>query len=79
MNRKEHSACRNLTSVIMMPVTTLKILTRLAAKIADMDVSLVNLIDTFTHMPGEDSVCQYNITEDNYFEVADLAAGNKFI
>ena len=67
-----------------------KDLTRLAAKIADMDVSLVNLIDTFnqwtisnhgldiSHMPREDSVCQYTITEDNYFEVADLAADNRF-
>jgi signal transduction histidine kinase len=68
-----------------------KDLARLAAKVAGTDISLVNLIDTFTQwtisnhglsldqMPREDSVCQYTIAADNgQFEVADLTADIRF-
>lgn len=68
-----------------------KDLTRLAAKVAGTEVSLVNLIDTFTQwtvssfgltieqMPREDSVCQYTITTENpSFEVRDLSSDERF-
>lgn len=67
-----------------------KDLTRLAAKIAGTDISLVNLIDTYTQwtvsnygldleqMPREDSACQYTIMGDDYFEVSDLSADVRF-
>jgi len=67
-----------------------KDLARLAAKVAGTEISLVNLIDTFTQwtisnhglsidqMPREDSVCQYTIIEDDHFEVADLTADDRF-
>lgn len=67
-----------------------KDLARLAANIAGTPISLVNLIDSFTQwsvsthgidieqMPREDSVCQYTIMTDNFFEVDDLAADNRF-
>jgi signal transduction histidine kinase len=65
-------------------------LTRLAAKVAGTEISLINLIDTFTQwtisnyglpleqMPREDSVCQYTIVSSESFEVNDLAADNRF-
>jgi signal transduction histidine kinase len=67
-----------------------KDLTKLAAKVAGTDISLVNLIDTFTQwtianyglsidqMPREDSICQYTIMQNDGFEVEDLAADNRF-
>jgi len=67
-----------------------KDLAKLAAKVAGTSISLVNLIDTFTQwsvsnygleieqMPREDSVCQYTIMTDNFFEVEDLTADNRF-
>lgn len=67
-----------------------KDLAKLAAKIAGTPISLVNLIDTYTQwsvsnyglaieqMPREDSVCQYTIMEDNFFEIQDLRADNRF-
>lgn len=67
-----------------------KDLTRLAAKIAGTDISLVNLIDTYTQwtvsnygldleqMPREDSACQYTIMEKDYFEVPDLSSDTRF-
>lgn len=67
-------------------------LTKLAAKIAGTQVSLVNLIDHFTQwsvssfgmditqMPREDSVCQYVVADPSRedFEVQDLAQDERF-
>ncbi len=67
-----------------------KDLTHLAAKISGADISLVNLIDSYTQwsvsnvgldidqMPREDSVCQYTILEDDHFEVQDLSTDIRF-
>lgn len=67
-----------------------KDLTRLAANVAGTEISLVNLIDSFTQwsisnyglsidqMPREDSVCQYTLMGNNSFEVADLRADERF-
>jgi len=67
-----------------------KDLARLAAKVAGTDVSLVNMIDTFTQwtishhgldidqMPRNESVCQYTIVSDGQFEVADLSSDHRF-
>lgn len=67
-----------------------KDLTKLAAKIAGTEVSLINLIDSYTQwtvasygtelkqMDREDSVCQYTIMADNHFEVEDLKAHHVF-
>jgi len=69
---------------------TFKDLASMAAKIAGAEISLINLIDSFTQwtvsnygiemeqMPRTDSVCQYTITKDNYFEVPDLSADPRF-
>jgi hypothetical protein len=63
----------------------LKDLARLVAKVAETDVSLINLIDSYTQwsvategvpaiqMPREDSVCQCTIMDDQSFEVKDLS------
>ncbi|WP_207531666.1 GAF domain-containing sensor histidine kinase [Desertivirga arenae] len=65
-------------------------LARLAAKIAGSEISLVNLIDTYTQwtisshgisldqMGREESVCQYTIVETDKFEVSDLTADDRF-
>lgn len=66
-------------------------LTRLAAKVAGAEISLINLIDSFTQwtisdygltleqMPREDSVCQYTIlSKEGPFEVQDLSADDRF-
>ena len=70
--------------------STFKDLTQLAAKISGTDISLVNLIDTYTQwsvsnfgleieqMAREDSVCQYTILEDDHLEVEDLSADTRF-
>ncbi|RZL47460.1 MAG: GAF domain-containing sensor histidine kinase [Pedobacter sp.] len=67
-----------------------KDLAKLAAKVAGTDISLVNLIDTFTQwtisnhglsidqMPREESVCQYTIANDDHFEVPDLTSDSRF-
>jgi signal transduction histidine kinase len=68
-----------------------KDLTKLAAKVAGTEISLINLIDSFTQwsianyglpleqMPREDSVCQYTIVaESGQFEVKDLSADRRF-
>ncbi|MBD1392143.1 GAF domain-containing sensor histidine kinase [Mucilaginibacter glaciei] len=67
-----------------------KDLAKLAAKVAGTEISLVNLIDSFTQwtitnhgldidqMPREDSVCQYTIAAENQFEVTDLKADDRF-
>jgi len=65
-------------------------LTLLAAKVAGTEISLVNLIDSYTQwsiashgldlqqMPREESVCQYTITSDQAFEVTDLSLDERF-
>lgn len=65
-------------------------LARLAAKVAGTNISLVNLIDSYTQwtisshgldieqMPREESVCQYTILEQDHFEVQNLAEDNRF-
>jgi len=67
-----------------------KDLAKLVAKVPGTDISLVNLIDTFTQwtisihglsidqMPREESVCQYTIANEDYFEVPDLTSDSGF-
>ncbi|RFZ90615.1 GAF domain-containing protein [Mucilaginibacter conchicola] len=67
-----------------------KDLAKLAAKVAGTEISLVNLIDSFTQWsitnhgleteptPREETVCQYTILGDDPFEVQDLAADDRF-
>ncbi len=62
-----------------------KDLSILAANVAGTEISIVNLIDTYTQwsvsgkgfsasaMPREDSVCQYTIAQDHNFDVPNLA------
>lgn len=68
----------------------LKDLVELAAKIAGTQISLVNLIDTYTQwtvanfglpleqMNREDSVCQYAILNNDAFEVKSLSSDDRF-
>jgi len=65
-------------------------LAELAAKIAGTNISLVNLIDSYTQwtisnhgldieqMLREDSACQYTIMDADYFEVEDLSNDDRF-
>jgi signal transduction histidine kinase len=67
-----------------------KDLAKLAAKVTGTEISLVNLIDSYTQwsisghgleieqMPREDSVCQYTIVNGEYFEVEDLRNDERF-
>jgi signal transduction histidine kinase len=68
-----------------------KDLAKLAAKVAGTEISLINLIDSFTQwtitnhgldidqMPREESVCQYTIAaKEGHFEVPDLTADERF-
>ena len=67
-----------------------KDLTRLAAKIAGTEISLINLIDSYTQWTlanhgievdqttREESVCQYTIMNDDQFEVKDLSKDVRF-
>ncbi|WP_373519991.1 GAF domain-containing sensor histidine kinase [Aquiflexum sp.] len=67
-----------------------KDLTKLAAKVAGTEISLINLIDSFTQwsvagygfppiqMDREDSVCQYTILGDIPYEVMDLSDDERF-
>ena len=62
-----------------------KDLSKLAARVAGTDISLVNIIDSYTQwtvskhglevdsMPREDSVCQYTILNGNHLEIKDLS------
>ncbi|WP_158275187.1 GAF domain-containing sensor histidine kinase [Pedobacter sp. HMWF019] len=62
----------------------------LAAKIAGTEVSLINLIDTYTQwtisshgmhtrqMPREDSICQYTILENNHLQISNLSTDARF-
>lgn len=85
-------ALSNLGIDYYQPKQGLDFLTELAAKISGTEVSLVNLIDSFTQwsvssygmeitqMPREDSVCQYTINSktDTGFEVEDLTLDERF-
>ncbi len=63
---------------------------QLAAKVAGTEISLINLIDSFTQwsvanfgldidqMPREDSVCQYTIMREDHFEVENLSDDERF-
>ena len=65
-------------------------LTNLAARVTNSEISLVNLIDSYTQwsvsksgidldqMPREDSVCQYTIAGDEGFEVKRLDEDDRF-
>ncbi|UFH57783.1 GAF domain-containing sensor histidine kinase [Spirosoma sp. KNUC1025] len=67
-----------------------KDLTKLAAKVTGTDISLVNLIDSYTQwsiashgldlvsMPREESVCQYTILQPDSLEVKDLQLDQRF-
>ncbi len=69
---------------------TFKDLAKLAAKVAGTDISLVNLLDSYTQwtishhgfeidqMPRGESVCQHTIMGDEGFEVIDLANDDRF-
>ncbi len=68
-----------------------KDLTRLAAKVAGTDISLVNLLDSYTQwtvssvgidldsMEREHSVCTHTIAQDTPFEVLDLSSDERFL
>ncbi|MDZ7681918.1 MAG: GAF domain-containing sensor histidine kinase [Fodinibius sp.] len=65
-------------------------LTQLAARIVGTQVSLVNLIDSYTQWsvadygidiqqsPREDSICQYTILEEDSLEIKDLSKDERF-
>ncbi|MES2477646.1 MAG: GAF domain-containing sensor histidine kinase [Bacteroidota bacterium] len=65
-------------------------LARLAAKIAGTEISLVSIIDTYTQwvisnygmdsgpVNREDTICQYTIAEEHYFEIPDLSLDARF-
>ena len=67
-----------------------KHLMRLASRITDMDVTLLNLLDSYTQwtiaqhgiqlssMPREECVCQYTIAQDESFEIKDLSCDPRF-
>lgn len=67
-----------------------KDLTTLAAKVAGTEISLINLVDSFTQwtisshgidlkqMPREDSVCQYTIVQDEELEIKNLKNDERF-
>ncbi len=69
---------------------TLTGLARLASHIAGTELSQINLIDFSTQwtisnddlplrqMPREDSICQYTIMTDDFFEVRDLSEDDRF-
>ncbi|WP_031527927.1 GAF domain-containing sensor histidine kinase [Dyadobacter crusticola] len=69
---------------------TFKDLAKLAAKVTGTTISLVNLIDSLTQwtisnhgldieqLLREESVCQFTIMEDEFFEVPDLSVDERF-
>ncbi|MFC5283683.1 GAF domain-containing sensor histidine kinase [Pedobacter alpinus] len=69
---------------------SLKDLTKLAAKIAGTEISLINIVDSLTQwtisshgidlkqMEREDSVCQYTILDNVPFEINDLSLDDRF-
>ncbi|MEQ8523271.1 GAF domain-containing sensor histidine kinase [Gracilimonas sp.] len=68
----------------------LKDLAKLAAKIAETEICLINLIDSFTQwtvasyglyieqMPRKEGICQYTILSEQAFEVQDLSTDKRF-
>ncbi|WP_276361380.1 GAF domain-containing sensor histidine kinase [Daejeonella sp. H1SJ63] len=66
------------------------VLTEMASKITNMDVTLINLVDSLTQwtvarhgfqissMPREECICHYTIAGTDYFEVEDLTADDRF-
>lgn len=66
-----------------------KDLSKLAARVAGTDISLVNIIDSYTQwtvskegldidsMPREDSVCQYTILNGDQLEIKDLSKDDR--
>lgn len=68
-----------------------KDLAMLAAKVASTDISLINLIDSYTtwtifgqgleiqQTPREESLCQYTIMGQSQFEVSDLSLDKRFL
>lgn len=69
---------------------TFEDLIKLAARVAGTEISLLNLIDSFTQwtvsshgfsvgqLPREDSVCQYTILQSDHLEVKDLKLDERF-
>lgn len=69
---------------------SLKDLSKLAAHVAGTDISLVNLIDTYTQwsvsnygidmdqIPREDTVCQYTILDKEHLEIKNLTNDDRF-
>lgn len=67
-----------------------KHLMKLTSRITEMDVILLNLIDSYTQwtiaqhgiqlssMPREECVCQYTIAQDDCFEIKDLSSDPRF-
>jgi len=67
-----------------------KHLMKLASRLTDMDVTLLNLVDSYTQwtiaqhgiqlpsMPREECVCQYTIVQDQGFEIKDLSTDTRF-
>jgi signal transduction histidine kinase len=67
-----------------------KDLTNLAAKVAGTEMSLINIIDSYTQWsissygintgqaPREESICQYTIMSDNPLEISDLSLDERF-
>jgi len=67
-----------------------KHLMKLASRITDMDVTLLNLIDSYTQwtiaqhgiqlssMPREECVCKYTIAQGDSFEIKDLSSDPRF-
>ena len=65
-------------------------LTKLAAKVAGTDISMINLLDLHTQWtianygmdidqyPRDETICQYTIMQDAPFEVRDLGEDNRF-
>lgn len=66
-----------------------KDLSKLAARVAGTDISLVNIIDSYTQwtvskhgleidsMPREESVCQYTILNSDHLEIKDLSKDDR--
>jgi hypothetical protein len=70
--------------------TDFKYLMSLASRITNMDVTLLNLVDSYTQwtiaqhgiqlssMPREECVCQYTIAQNESFEIKDLSCDPRF-
>lgn len=70
--------------------TEFKVVAEIASKITNMDVTLINLVDSLTQwtvarhgfqissMPREECICQYTIAENDFLEVEDLTKDERF-